>query len=253
MENAFGDPQTIVLLGGTSEIGQAIVLRLLRPSTKTVVLACREPAAAASFSAELHSRGVADVDAVRFDSTSHDDQPAFVAGVVERHGDLDVVIMAFGVLGDQEVFDADPAAAAGAVDANFTGAVSSGLAVAARLRAQGHGRLVVLSSVAGERVRKANFVYGASKAGQDAFAQGLADSLVGSGASVLVVRPGFVHSKMTAGMKAAPFSTNPDKVADAVATGLRRGSHTVWVPGVLRFVFSAMRHLPRPLWRKLPI
>ena len=82
---------------------------------------------------------------------------------------------------------------------NFTGAVSASLAVAAQLRRQGHGRLVVLSSVAGERVRKANFVYGSSKAGLDGFAQGLGDSLVGTGARVLVVRPGFVHSAMTAG------------------------------------------------------
>ena len=102
-------------------------------------------------------------------------------------------------------------------------------------------------------MRKANFVYGSTKAGLDGFAQGLGDSLVGSGASVLVVRPGFVHSKMTAGMKSAPFATTPEKVADAVATGLRRGSRTVWVPGILRLVFSVFRHLPGPVWRRLPL
>ena len=137
-------------------------------------------------------------------------------------GDLDVVVMAFGVLGSQTDFDRDPVAAAAAVTVNYTGSVSIGLAVAARLRAQGHGRLVVLSSVAGERVRSANFVYGSSKAGLDGFAQGLGDSLEGTGAKVLVVRPGFVHSSMTAGMAAAPFSSTPDKVADRNREGAAR-------------------------------
>ena len=119
------------------------------------------------------------------------------------------------------------------------------------LRAQGHGALVVLSSVASERARKANFIYGSSKAGLDAFAQGLGDSLVGTGVHVMVVRPGFVTSKMTAGMEKAPLSTTPEAVADAILAGLRRGSHTVWVPGALRFVMSAC-HVPRPIFRKLP-
>jgi decaprenylphospho-beta-D-erythro-pentofuranosid-2-ulose 2-reductase len=130
--------------------------------------------------------------------------------------------------------------------------VSAGLVVAGHLRRQGHGTLVVLSSVAGERVRKANYVYGATKAGLDGFAQGLNDALAGTGGRVLVVRPGFVHSKMTAGLKVAPFATTPPAVAEAVVSGLRRGAHTVWAPPVLRWVFTVMRHLPRAVWRRVP-
>jgi decaprenylphospho-beta-D-erythro-pentofuranosid-2-ulose 2-reductase len=126
------------------------------------------------------------------------------------------------------------------------------MVVADRLRRQGHGVLVVLSSVAGERVRAANFVYGATKAGLDAFAQGLGDSLAGSGARVLVVRPGFVRTKMTTGLAEAPFTTGPDAVADATIAGLRRGAHTVWSPPALRWVFMVLRHVPRPLWRRMP-
>jgi decaprenylphospho-beta-D-erythro-pentofuranosid-2-ulose 2-reductase len=110
---------------------------------------------------------------------------------------------------------------------------------------------VVLSSVAGERVRRSNFVYGSSKAGLDGFAQGLGDSLVGTGVDVLVVRPGFVHSAMTEGRETPPLSTTPEAVADAVADALVAGRHTVWVPGTFRFVMSAFRHLPRPVWRRL--
>jgi decaprenylphospho-beta-D-erythro-pentofuranosid-2-ulose 2-reductase len=250
MENALGEPQTIVLLGGGSDLGRAILDRLLSPSTRTVVLAGRDPAS--MWMAELERPGLT-VDAVRFDAADSGSHDAFVRRLAARHGDLDVVIVAFGQLVDQAELDDDPARAAELVTVNYTGAVSVGLAVAAQFRRQGHGRLVVLSSVAGERVRKANFVYGSSKAGLDGFAQGLGDALAGSGASVLVVRPGFVPTQMTAGMKSAPFATSPAAVADATVKALRRGTRTVWVPGTLRPVFSILRHLPGPVWRRLPM
>ena len=131
------------------------------------------------------------------------------------------------------------------------GAVSSGLAVADHLRRQGHGTLVVLSSVAGERVRPENFVYGSTKAGLDAFAQGLGDSLVGTGASVLVVRPGFVRTAMTTHLDDGPMATTPEAVAADIVSGLRSGAHTVWSPAKLRYVFAVLRHLPRPVWRRV--
>jgi decaprenylphospho-beta-D-erythro-pentofuranosid-2-ulose 2-reductase len=249
MENALGEAQTIVLLGGTSDIGRAIVSELLSPSTRTVVLAARRPDEVAV--GELGRPGL-DVDVVPFDAADTASHQAVVQDLADRHGDLDVVVLAFGQLIDQAELDNDPARAAAMVHVNYTGAVSASLAVASQFRRQGHGHLVVLSSVAGERVRKDNFVYGSSKAGLDGFAQGLGDALAGSGASVLVVRPGFVHTRMTRGLKAAPFATTPTAVAEATARGLRRGSRTVWVPATLRPVFAVFRHLPGALWRRLP-
>ncbi len=201
---------------------------------------------------ELERPGV-DVEAVHFDAADPASHEQLVRDLTERHGDLDVVVLAFGQLVDQAALDGDPQRAAAMVTVNYTGAVSSGLAVAAQFRRQGHGRLVVLSSVAGERVRKANFVYGSSKAGLDGFAQGLGDALSGSGASVLVVRPGFVHSRLTEGLKAAPMATTPGAVADATVEALHRGRRTVWVPATLRPVFSVFRHLPGAVWRRLPL
>ncbi|MEO6122261.1 MAG: decaprenylphospho-beta-D-erythro-pentofuranosid-2-ulose 2-reductase [Ilumatobacteraceae bacterium] len=252
MQNSFGEPQSILLLGGTSDIGLAIVDALVSPTLCSIVLACRDPTTAAADVARLSKLGI-EVIAVEFDAAASDTHAAFVERVVADHGDLDVVVMAFGVLGDQADFEADPASAASAVTVNYTGSVSVGLAVGTQMRKQGHGRLVVLSSVAGERVRKSNFVYGSSKAGLDGFAQGLGDSLAGTGAKVLIVRPGFVHSSMTAGMKAAPFSATPEQVAIATVAGLRSGKRTVWVPGILRFAFSVFRHLPSPIFRRLPL
>ena len=254
MRNALDEPQNIVLFGGTSDIGLAIVRALGGPSTRHVVLACRAvergERAGAVLSAALPA---AVVEVVEFDAADTGRHVSLVDDLAARIGDLDVVILAFGVLGDQAAFEADPAAAAAAVTANYVGAVSTGLAVAQRLREQAHGRLVVLSSVAGERVRRANFVYGSSKAGLDGFAQGLGDALTGTGAGVLVVRPGFVRSAMTDGLPAAPFATTPDAVAAAVVKALRSGRRTVWVPGILRVVFTVLRHLPGSVWRRLPM
>lgn len=251
MQNAVGEVQTVVVFGGTSEIGVAIARRLVSPSTRAVVLACRDIVAGGEIAETFPTHVRTEV--VAFDAADPASHTAVVDSIVESVGDIDVAVLAVGVLGDQAVLDTDPVAAAGIVQVNHAGAVSTAIAVARRLRHQGHGRLVVLSSVAGERVRKANYVYGGSKAGLDGFAQGLGDSLVGTGASVLVVRPGFVRSRMTAGLPAAPFATTPEAVADATARGLVRGRRTIWVPGILRFVFMVLRHLPGPVFRRLPL
>ncbi len=250
MQNALQEPQSIVLLGGTSDIGTAIVDELISANTRTVVLACRNPLSADT---QRFTRGGVEVLAEQFDATETATHEALVDRIVHRCGDIDVVVMAFGVLGSQAEFDVDSHSAVSAVHANYTGAVSILLVAANQLRRQGHGHIVVLSSVAGERVRAANFIYGSSKAGLDAFAQGLGDSLAGSGVSVTVVRPGFVHSTMTEGRKPAPFATTPQDVAKLTVAAMRAGHHTVWAPTVLRYVFMVLRHLPRGIFRRLPL
>lgn len=250
MQNALHEPQTIVLLGGTSEIGRAIVDEFLSPTTKTLVLACRRPDDAQP---ERFASDGLNVVVEHFDAADTDTHDAFVRRLAAEHGDIDVAIVAFGVLGDQAAFDDDPHAAAQVVHVNYTGAVSATLALAGSMRRQGHGHIAVLSSVAGERARASNFVYGSSKAGLDAFAQGLGDSLAGSGVGVTVIRPGFVHSRMTRGMKSAPFATTPRVVGELAVAGMRKGKHTVWAPGILRYVFMILRHVPRPVFRRLPL
>ncbi|MER7173456.1 decaprenylphospho-beta-D-erythro-pentofuranosid-2-ulose 2-reductase [Streptomyces mesophilus] len=251
MKDAFGTPQSLLILGGTSEIALATARRLVARRTRTVWLAGRPSPALEAAAEQLRDLG-ADARTVAFDaldSESHEE----ALGKVFTEGDIDMVLLAFGVLGDQERDEDEPLSAVRVAQTNYTGAVSSGLVCANALKRQGHGSLVVLSSVAGERARRANFIYGSSKAGLDAFAQGLGDALHGTGVHVMVVRPGFVRSKMTAGMKEAPLATTPEAVAEAIEAGLRRRSETVWVPGALRVVMSALRHVPRPVFRKLPV
>jgi len=251
VKDAFGIPQSLLVLGGTSEIALATARRLIARRTRTVWLAGRPTPALEAAASELRALG-ADVRTVAFDALDPDSHEVAL-GKVFAEGDIDMALLAFGILGDQAHDERDPAGAVRVAQTNYTGAVSAGLVTASALQAQGHGSLVVLSSVAGERARRANFIYGSSKAGLDAFAQGLGDALHGTGVHVMVVRPGFVRSKMTAGLPQAPWATTPEAVATAVELGLRRRSEAVWVPGLLRVVMSALRHMPRTVFRRLPL
>ena len=249
---AAGGPSRVLLLGGTSEIGLAILAALdLHPGTE-VLLAGRDEQRMAAAGKEL---GAA-VRTLPFDATALDTHQALIDSAFSG-GDVDLVISAAGILTDQQILDRDPAGAGMLVETNFTSHVTTLLAVAGRMRAQGHGTIVVLSSIAAIRPRKANFVYGSAKAGLDAFGRGLADSLHGTGVDVLLVRPGFVTGRMTAGMAPAPLATTPAAVGTAVAARLRRGGGTspgglLWVPPTLAPLAAALRLLPRPLWRRLP-
>lgn len=253
MKDALGAVQTVLVLGGGSEIGLATARVLAGPRGARVVLAGRRPEQLRAAEPGLREAGASAVDVMAFDALATDTHEPFVEEVVARHGDLDVVVAAFGVLPDQEAAERDASVALEVARTNYLGLVSVAVPIARRLRDQGHGTLVILSSVAAERPRRSNFVYGSSKAGADAFAQGLGDALVGSGAHVLVVRPGFVHTRMTAGMKPAPLATTPEAVATAIVAGLRRGAELVWVPPPVRFLMVVLRHLPRAVFRRLKV
>jgi decaprenylphospho-beta-D-erythro-pentofuranosid-2-ulose 2-reductase len=253
VKDALGEVQSVLVLGGTSDIALATARRVVARRGARVVLAARKPEACDAPAAELRAAGASEVDAVAFDGTDFASHETFVNTIFDRFGDFDLVLVTFGVLGDQERAEQDPAVALEIVQTNFTGTVSVTVPLAARLRMQGHGTLVLLSSVAGERVRRSNFVYGASKAGIDGYYQGLAASLAASGVHVMIVRPGFVHTKMTKGLKAAPLSASADAVADAIVRGIARGRDIVWVPPAMRYVMTVFRHLPTAVFRRLPV
>ncbi|MFB7502352.1 SDR family NAD(P)-dependent oxidoreductase [Streptomyces broussonetiae] len=245
MKDVFGLPQSLLVLGGTSEIALATARRLIARRTRTVWLAGRHSPALERAAESLRALG-ADVRTAGFDALDPESHETALDKIFAE-GDIDLVLLAFGVLGDQAQDEREPARAVRVAQTNYTGAVSAALVTARALQAQGHGSLVVLSSVAGVRARRADFIYGSSKAGLDAFAQGLGDALHGTGVHVMVVRPGSVHRPET------PFATTPEAVATAIELGLRRRSETVWVPGVLRVVTTALRHTPRALLRRLPV
>ena len=252
MNDAFGRPQSVVVLGGTSDIALELVRRLAAARCRTVVLAGRDPARLARAGAEL-APSVERVATVTFDATDLGDADEIVTRCfAAAGGEVDLVVVAVGELGHQTDDEVDAARVARMLTVNATWPAAA-MAVAARvLGGQGHGRILVLSSVAGYRVRRSNFVYGAAKAGLDGFARGLGEAVRGTGVSVHVVRPGFVRTKMTEGRPAAPLAVGPDRVAEDAIRGLERGQSVIWSPGVLRVVFGLLGLLPDAIWRKLP-
>jgi decaprenylphospho-beta-D-erythro-pentofuranosid-2-ulose 2-reductase len=236
----------VLLLGGTSEIGLAILSSLnLGPDTE-VILAGRDQQRLEAAGKSLNRP----VTVALYDAMQTDAHQAF-ADQVGAAGVPDLVIAATGILTPQEQAERDVRLAATMIETNFTGHVTALLAFGEAMRKRGSGTIVVLSSIAAVRPRKFNSVYGATKAALDAFARGYADSLHGTGVRVLLVRPGFVIGKMTEGMPAAPLATTPEAVGTAVAKALRGSSSIVWVPTPLAALATAMKLVPRPLWRQM--
>ena len=236
----------ILVLGGTSELALAILAALDVPPGTEVILGGRDQARLAEAGRMLPYQ----VRTVRYDALEADGHQALI-DALSAEGPVDLVISAAGVLIPQADVEADVTQAATMIGTNFTGHVTALLAIAAQMRTQRFGTIVVLSSVAAVRPRKANFVYGAAKAGLDAFARGFADRLHGTGVRVVLVRPGFVTGRMTAGMRPAPMATTPEAVGAATAAALRGRRATVWVPRRLTGLAVVLRCVPRPLWRRI--
>jgi short-subunit dehydrogenase len=242
--------QVVAVFGGRSEIGLAVATRLAAGAT--VVLAAR-PGSLEESVAACQAAGAVRVETFAFDADDIAAQAGLVASIEDRVGPIEVAVLAFGVLGDQGVAERDPLATASLLHTDFVAQASLLTALAERMRARGRGTLVAFSSVAGQRVRRANYVYGSAKAGLDGFASGLADALHGTGVHVIIARPGFVIGQMTAGMDPAPFSSTPDQVADAVVQRVRSGRGVeLWIPWQLRVMFAVARLVPRAIWRRMP-
>jgi short-subunit dehydrogenase len=242
--------RVVVIFGGRSEIGVELARRLAPGAT--VVLAARRAEQLGEQAAAVRDAGAAAVHTVEFDADDLDSHRELTDRLASEFGHIDVAVLAFGILGDQSRAETDAAHAAAIVHTDYVAQVALLTRLAARMRAAGHGTLVVFSSVAGVRVRRANYVYGSAKAGLDGFASGLSDALYGSGVHLLLVRPGFVIGRMTEGMDPAPLSSTPQQVAEATARALRAGRRTVWAPWALRPLFFGMKLLPQPVWRRLP-
>ncbi|MFD4367493.1 SDR family NAD(P)-dependent oxidoreductase [Rhodococcus sp. NPDC058521] len=244
------DGGTVLLLGGRSEIGVEIATRLA--PGRTVVLAARR-----SGDLEVERRAVLDAGAenvacVEFDADDLGSHAPLLESVTREYGAPVVTVLAFGVLGDQERAEREAQHAVDVIHTDFVAQVGVLTHLANLLRERGRGTIVVFSSIAGVRVRRANYVYGSAKAGLDGFASGLGDALHGTGVSLMLVRSGFVTGRMTEGMPRAPLSRTPGQVADAVVRGLQRGASRVTVPRRLRPAFLVMQVVPQSVWRRMP-
>lgn len=250
MDDTAAPGGVVVIFGGRSEIGVELATRLAGGAT--VVLAARHADRLGEQVAAVRAAGASAVYTCEFDADDLASHAPLVDRLIAAHGPIGTAVLAFGILGEQSRAETDPAHAVAVVHTDYVAQISLLTVLANVMRSAGYGRLVVFSSVAGVRVRRANYVYGSAKAGLDGFANGLADALHGSGVQLLIVRPGFVIGRMTEGMDPAPLSSTPAQVAEATARALKTGRRTVWVPWALRPLFFGMKLLPQAVWRRMP-
>jgi short-subunit dehydrogenase len=240
----------VLILGGRSEIGIELARHLA--NGVTVVLAARRADQLDEQVAAVKAAGAKAVHTREFDADDLASHGPLVAEVIAEHGPIGTAVLAFGILGDQARAEADAAHAVAVVHTDYVAQVSMLTHLSIAMRASKGGSLVVFSSVAGVRVRRANYVYGSAKAGLDGFASGLADALHGTGVRLLISRPGFVIGRMTEGMSPAPLSSTPEQVAAATARALDKGRRTVWIPWALQPMFFLLKLLPQSIWRRMP-
>ncbi|KJX75863.1 decaprenylphospho-beta-D-erythro-pentofuranosid-2-ulose 2-reductase [Mycobacterium lepromatosis] len=251
--DAVGNPQTVLLLGGTSEIGLAICKRYLRNAPARIVLAAKpDDPNREDTVAQMTAAGARSVELIDFEALDTDSHPKVIEQAFTG-GDVDVAIVAFGLLGDAEELWQNQRKAVQIAEINYTAAVSVGVLLGEKMRAQGFGQIIVMSSAAAERVRRSNFVYGSTKAGLDGFYLGLSETLHEYGIRVLVIRPGQVRTRMSAHVKEAPLTVDKEYVADLAVTAAAKGKELVWAPVTFRYVMMVLRHIPRSIFRKLPI
>ncbi len=251
MNDPFGIPETVLVFGATSEIATDMALRLADNGSRKFILAARSAEALHDLETRLTTKGATVSELVEFDATSLESHQQLISGIWNRHERIDLALVAFGLL-SAEI--SDGAGEAGPTDVamvNFVGAVSVIEPVAAKMVDQGDGVIAVLSSVAAERPRGSNYLYASAKAGLDSYARGLGDALVSTGVRVLVIRPGFVHTRMTQGLEPAPLSIHPPAVSDALMKGLGSKRDVVWAPPPVRVLMSVLRHLPAALYRRI--
>lgn len=252
MENAFGQPQHVVVFGGSSDIARALTKKLCAARAHTVILAGRSQALLDVAALEAQEYGATKTDTVLFDAEDPSSAARTVTDAFEKVGDqIDLVIIAVGLLGDQKANEEDAGAAARLMTVNLTWPVAALAEIRRRLVAQGSGRILVMSSAAAVRVRPNAYLYSGAKAGLDQLCIGLAQSLEGTGVRLQLVRPAVVRTKMTVGVAEPPFTTGPNEVAENVMRGLAGNDLVIWSPPILRYVFFLVRHLPTAIWRKL--
>lgn len=247
---APGTPKKILVLGATSGIAEA-TCRIWAIEGASLFLVARNAEKLAAVAADLKTRGASYVDTAVADLDDTDKHPALLAHAINSLTGMDVVFLAHGVLGDQPAAEQDFEVAAHILHTNFMSAVSL-LTWLANFCVQRHsGTLAVLSSVAGDRGRKSNYIYGASKAGLSAFLGGLRNRVDREGVTVLNIKPGPVKTAMTATMPGSEKFADVAKVAKTIANAIEKRQDDLYVPLQWAPIMFVIRHIPERIFKKL--
>jgi decaprenylphospho-beta-D-erythro-pentofuranosid-2-ulose 2-reductase len=240
----------ILLLGATSDIARALAGQLAKRGDHWL-LAGRDAAALEEAATDLGIRTGARTSSKVFDVEKHEQAPAFVREAVETLGGIDGVIVAFGLLGDQERGQREPEHAARIIDVNFTAAVALLEPLAAHLEERGAGWILGLSSVAGVRGRRSNYLYGAAKGAFTLYLEGIAHRLAARNVRVKIAKLGFVSSKMTRGMEMPGWAiSTPEQAARGLVWLLNSPLQSAFIPWRWWLVMTLIRALPATLFNR---
>lgn len=243
-------PSTVLVLGATSAIAIATMRRLATPHRRFMLVA-RNADRLMSVAQDLSTRGAGAVDTWVMDLDDTQAHPEMLAAAVQRLGRIDLALIAHGVLGDQQAAEVDFNVAAAILFTNFLSAVSLLTWLGNHFQAQGAGTLAVISSVAGDRGRKSNYVYGASKAALNVFLEGLRNRIDRDGVQVLTIKPGFVATPMTAHVPHNALFASPDQVAAGILKAVERQRDVVYVPWFWAGIMALVRTIPGVLFKKM--
>jgi decaprenylphospho-beta-D-erythro-pentofuranosid-2-ulose 2-reductase len=240
----------VLALGATSAIAEA-TLRLLAEQGASFVLVARSEAKLSAVRDDLLTRGASAVTGYVSDLNETESHSAMLTEAISALGGLDLALIAHGVLGDQAEAEREYAAAEAILVTNLLSTVSLVGWLANYFEAEHRGTIAVISSVAGDRGRKSNYVYGASKGGLNVYLEGVRNRVDRAGVNVLTIKPGFVATPMTAHLSPNALFAQPAQVAQAIARAIRKRKDVVYVPGFWRWIMLVVRLIPEPVFKRV--
>jgi len=240
--------KNVLILGATSDMAQAIAKKYAAEGWG-LTLAALEMDLLVPIASDLKVRSDVELQIRDFNATDYASHQALYESLEHKP---DAVIACFGYMGDQLDARTDMAEVQRTIDINFTGMVSVLNIIAADFEKRGNGTIAAISSVAGDRGRQSNYIYGSAKAGLTAYLSGLRNRLAKKGVHVMTIKPGFVHTKMTESMALpAALTASPEQVAEAVYRGMQRGSNTIYILWMWRFIMLVIKHIPEFIFKKM--
>ena len=242
----------ILIIGANSAIAKATARLYAKPGNQLYLIG-RDEKRLAMLSQDLQARGAAQVDVAILDVSHFDLHLSTIDAVYQTMGSIDIVLIAHGTLPDQQHCQDDHNACIEQININGVGTLSLLTILANRLEQQKKGTLAVITSVAGDRGRQSNYVYGSAKSLVSVFLQGLRNRLHRRGINVLDIKPGFVDTPMTAAFPKGPLWASPEKVATDVTRAIDKGKHTVYTPFFWRYIMLIIRNIPEFIFKKLSL